>query len=128
MSNKNLFEVATRNKFRFAFKGQIGVEDLWQLKVEDLDTIYKGLNSQAKAAKEESLLDTKSKEDEELTDKIELIKYIFNAKVAEKNAAVEAKEKRQKKQKLMELLEAKKEMDLQGKSAEEIQAMIDELN
>ena len=34
--NTNMFEVATRNKFRFPFKGLISVEDLWELSVDNL--------------------------------------------------------------------------------------------
>ena len=57
--NTNMFEVATRNKFRFPFKGLISVEDLWELSVDNLDSIFKSLNSEMKKTKEESLLSTK---------------------------------------------------------------------
>ena len=59
MSGKNIFEVATREKFRFNFKGLISVEDLWVLSVENLDFIFKGLNKELKQVNEESLLNTK---------------------------------------------------------------------
>jgi uncharacterized protein YfkK (UPF0435 family) len=32
-----------RNKYRFEFRGLISAEDLFDLKLEDLDVIYKGL-------------------------------------------------------------------------------------
>ena len=56
MSEMNIFEFAARNKMRFAFKGMLSVEDLWDLDVKNLDSIFQGLNSQLKQTKEEGLL------------------------------------------------------------------------
>lgn len=56
-----LFELATRNKMRFPFRGMISVEDLWDLSLTNLDSVFKILNAEAKKSEEESLLNTKSK-------------------------------------------------------------------
>lgn len=127
MSDKNIFEVAVRNKYRFPFRGQVSVEDLWDLSVNDLDSVFKVINSQVKQAKEESLLDTKTKEDEVLDMQIEIVKYIVKAKQDEDNVRLQAKAKREQKQKLMSILSEKQETELRGKSADEIQKMLDEL-
>ena len=68
-----MFEEATRKKFRFPYYGTASVEDLWDLSVEDLDEIFKTLNSQRKTINEESLLEVKTEEDRELNTKIEII-------------------------------------------------------
>lgn len=128
MSEKNIFEVAVRNKYRFPFRGLVSVEDLWDLSVKDLDSVFKVLNSQVKQAKEESLLDTKTKEDEVLDTQIEIVKYIVKAKQDEDNLKLQAKAKREQKQKLMSILSEKQESELRGKSADEIQKMLDELS
>lgn len=128
MSMENMFEKATRTKLRFPFKGLISVEDLWDLSVQNLDLVFKTLNAQVKQAKEESLLNTKTKEDEVLDLQINLVKYIVQVKLEEDNVRLQAKEKKEKKQKLMAILSAKQEEDLQNKSAEEIQAMLNELD
>lgn len=39
MELTNIFEAATRYKYRFPFKGMISVEDLWDLKLQDLDSV-----------------------------------------------------------------------------------------
>ena len=65
-----MFEFATRTKMRFPFKGMISVEDLWDLSVKELDSIFKTLNAQVKKSQEESLLATKTKEDEVLAAQI----------------------------------------------------------
>lgn len=126
MSEK-MFEVATRSKMRFPFRGQISVEDLWDLSVENLDSVFKTLNSQIKQAKEESLLNTKTKEDEVLDMQIEIVKYIVQVKLEEANIKLQAKAKKEQKQKLMSILSEKQESELRGKSADEIQKMLEEL-
>lgn len=127
MESGKMFEVATRSKMRFSFKGQISVEDLWDLSARDLDSIFKALNSQLKQTKEESLLETRTKQDEELDTRIEIIKYIVKTKLEEENVRLLAKEQREKKQKIMEIIANKQDADLQNKSVEELTSMLNEL-
>ena len=122
-----MFEFATRTKMRFPFKGMVSVEDLWDLSVRDLDGIFKTLNAQVKKTQEESLLATKTKEDETLAVQIEIVKHIVGVKLAEAEAAKKSKEVKMQKQKIMEILAAKKDADLQNKSIEELQAMLEGL-
>lgn len=122
-----MFEFATRTKMRFPFKGMVSVEDLWDLSVRDLDSIFKTLNAQVKKSQEESLLATKTKEDETLAIQIEIVKHIVGVKLAEAEAAKKSKEVKMQKQKIMEILAAKKDADLQNKSIEELQAMLEGL-
>lgn len=125
--NKNMFEVATRTKMRFPFKGMISVEDLWDLSVQDLDKVFKTLNSQRKEVQEESLLDTKSSEDERLETQIEIVKYIVNVKLEEQAARVKAAENKEKKQKIMALMAKKDDEAMENMSKEELQKLLDEL-
>lgn len=93
MEAGKLFETATRNKMRFPFRGMISVEDLWDLSLTNLDSVFKTLNAEAKKSEEESLLETKSKENEELSNKIEIVKYIVNIKLEEKKTRENARKK-----------------------------------
>ena len=127
MQNVNMFELAVKMKFRFPFKGLINSEDLFDLSVKDLDSIFKTINSELKKVKEESLLEVKSTEDQILDTKIEIVKYIFNVKQEEEQKRLKAKELKDKKQRLMEILASKEDQDLLGKSTEEIKKMINEL-
>ena len=52
MTITNIFEAATKEKYRFPFKGMISVEDLWDLKLQDLDSVFKSLNKQKKQNEE----------------------------------------------------------------------------
>lgn len=125
---EKMFEIAVRTKMRFPFKGQISVEDLWDLNVRDLDTVFKTLNASVKRIQEESLLAIKSEEEKTLTTQIEIVKYIVGVKMAEAEAILNAKAVNERKQKIMELIAAKQDEELHGKSVEELKAMLDSLN
>ncbi len=127
MSREEMFIKASREKIRLPYKGLATVEDLWDLPVTELDKIYKSLNAKAKQAQEESLLEVKTSEDEELTVQIEIIKYIVSVKLEEKKVAEMAKERKEQKQKIMSILASKQDEALQGKSIEELEKMLDEL-
>lgn len=128
MSNVNIFEVAIRSKMRFPFKGLVPAEDLWDLTVEDLDTIFKTLNSQIKQVKEESLLSNRTKEDKILDTKIEIVKYIVSVKLAELELKSKEKENKAKKQRILSILSVKQDEEIQNKSVEELTAMLNDLD
>lgn len=129
MNNEtNIFEVATRKKFKFDFRGQQPVEELWELSVENLDIIFKGLNSQLKAVKQESLLETKTQKDEELEMKIEIVKHIVKVKLSEAKARENTQAKKEERQKLLEALNEKNNEDIKSMSKEEIQKKLAELD
>lgn len=127
MEVNKMFEVAVRNKFRFPFRGTISVEDLWDLSVQQLDGIFKTLKSQEKKVQEESLLDTRTPEDEILMTKIEIIKYIVNVKLSEARQAERARELHDQKQKILGILADKQDEDLRNKTPDELRAMLEQL-
>lgn len=127
MEANKMFEVAVRNKFRFPCKGFISTEDLWDLSVQQLDSIFKTLKSQEKKAQEESLLEVRTPEDEVLMAKIEIVKHIVAVKLDEAKQAERAKENRDQKQKILGILAEKQDADLRNKTPEELQAMLNQL-
>jgi len=124
---KNLFEIATRQKYKFTYMGQKSVEDLWELSLPKLDSIYKELNKEVKASSEESLLDTKSAKDEELENKIEIIKHIVKVKQEEAKAVKDAVAKKAERDKLLNILGRKEDEALEALTPEEIRKKIAEL-
>ena len=117
MELTNIFEAATRYKYRFPFKGMISVEDLWDLKLQDLDSVFKLLNKEKKQSDEESLLQVKSEADQALENKIQIVKFVVQVKQAEK---------KERNQKIMRIIERKQNEALEGKSLEELTAMLEE--
>lgn len=125
---KNLFEIATRNRYRFNYKGVMTVEDLWSLRVEDLDAVFKMLNRQKKTADEDSLLATKSAEDQDLANKIDIVRYIVSVKLAEAAERVSAAEKKAQRDKIMEIVAKKKDKALEDMGIEDLMKKLEELN
>lgn len=127
MSDINLFEVATRANYQFPFRGMINVIDLWDLSLTNLDSVFKALNAEAKKHEEESLLNVKSKEDEEISNKICIIKYIVSVKLAEKKAREDAKKNAEMKQRLLEIKAKRQDAALENMSDEELDRALAEL-
>lgn len=128
MNATNIFEYATRYKVRFPFKGMISVEDLWDLSLVNLDSIYKMLNKQVKQSEEESLLNTKTNVDTELEVQIAIVKHIVSVKLEEQNAREQAAAKKAQKQKIMAIIASKEDEALHNSSVDDLKKMLDELN
>lgn len=128
MTNNELFINATRANYQFPFRGMINVIDLWDLSLTNLDSVFKTLNAEAKKSEEESLLETKSKENEELSNKIEIVKYIVNIKLEEKKTRENARKNAEMKQRLLEIKAKRQDAALENMSDEDLDKMLAELN
>ena len=124
MSYENLFEGAVRAKYRFPFKGQISTEDLWDLPLKDLDSVFKALNAEAKRSQEDSLLQTRDQRSEVLDRQIEIVKHIVAVKQAEAAATKEAAERKAQKQRILEIIAKKEDDSLQNMSLDELKQMV----
>ncbi len=122
-----MFDKASRLRLRFNYKGVISTEDLWDLSLQELDFIYKGLMAQKKALNVDSLLTTPTPADDLLELKLDIVRFVFNAKQDEADSRKAAAEKKAKKQKLLDVLSQKQDSALAEMSIEDIQKAIDEL-
>ena len=128
MTTENLFEMATRNKLRFSStKGELSVEDLWDLSEKDLDVVYKNLKEQEIKSSEESLLDDVNV-DPKLTAAIGIVRQIFTTKRKEKLAEKERINKKLTQKKYIDALSKKQDEAIEKMSEAELQAMIDSLD
>ncbi len=124
---ENIFEMATRNKYRFPYKGMISVEDLWDLNQTQLDSIYKALNKEVKANQEDSLMFSQTQTDLDLQAKIEIVRHIYTTKEQDAAFRAAAAENAEKKRRILEILEQKQEDSLKNKSEEELLKMLNEI-
>lgn len=122
-----MFQKASRMKLRFDYRGVLSVEDLWDLSVRELDDIYKSLNQKLKASQEDSLLGKKSKEDEVLALKVEIIKTVVATLLQEAEDRKTMRKRIEEKEKIMGIMAGKQDAELQGMSMEELQKKLDGL-
>lgn len=127
MENQNIFELASRMKIRFAYRGMITVEDLWDLSVQELDRIFQKLNKALKESKEESLLSPQAKEDSELAIAVAIVRHIVEVKLAEAAVALAAVERKAKKEKILSILADKQDDSLRNMSQEDLTKMLEDL-
>lgn len=123
----NIFAVATRKKYRFSYKGWISVEELWDMDLKELDSVYKWLKSLEKRDSEDSLI-SKDKPDVDLQNKLQIVKYVFETKQTEIEEKKAEAENAEKKKKILEILAKKQDESLLSASEEDLKKMLDELD
>lgn len=130
----NIFEIATRKAFRFQSpKGLLTVEDLWNLPMSkgtaNLNDIAISINRRIKASAEESFVAVAGQKRVDSDDVVmlEILKHIISVRQAEDEARTTAQAKAEQRRKLQELIDRKKEGELEGKSIEELQQMMDNM-
>jgi hypothetical protein len=130
-TNFILFEMASQMKFRYPYKGMITTEDLWDLSIAQLDIVYQNLNKELKATDGDSLIATKSADEgvkaNDLKNKIEIVKYIFNHKQHEAELHRMAAANAAEKQRIMGILADMEDNALRNMSKEELLKRLNEL-
>jgi hypothetical protein len=120
-SNFSNFVTAARQKLRFAYKGSSTVEDLWDLDVEALDSIYKALKAEQKESSGESLLHKPTPRDSTLELKVAIVKFIVETKIREEEEKQARAANRLKREKIKNIIAAKKDEELHSMSIEELE-------
>lgn len=127
---ENKFETASRLGIRFSStKGLLTTEDLWVLPLTgtskvNLNDIAKGLARDLKSAEEEDFVSTRSKEDTVTELKLEIVKYVIKVKIAERDAKATASADRDRNEQIKSIIATKQNEELEGKSIEELTAMM----
>jgi len=123
-----MFEKASRLKLRFeTSKGFLSTEDLWDLNLISLDNIYRVVNKKIKDMQEDSLLAIRTKDEDELRLKIEIISHIVKVKQEEAAAFKQRQVRRAELELLKSLKEEKQVAALKDMSLEDLDKRIEEL-
>lgn len=117
-----MFELASKKKIRFASsRGNITVEDLWDLSLEQLDTIAMALNKRVKESAEESFITKSPKADKTLMLSLEIVKSVIETKMEQADKRRKAQENKAKIDKYLELISQKQDEALTKKSLATLQ-------
>lgn len=129
-----MFKEATRLKLRFpSNRGELTVEQLWDLSLNSLKNIVKSMyNTKKKFTKmddELSFLEgVEDSEEQKLAElRYNIVKDIYTTKANENKEALSTAEKKAKKQQLLEIMQRKREQKFENMSEEELQKEIDSL-
>lgn len=122
-----MFDKATRLKLRFdSSKGQLSVEQLWDLSLTALNEIAKDLNREikSKGEVEDFIASGQEQKDVKLELRFDVVKHIISVKLKERDDTQTAAQKREHNQAILELIKKKQQEELGGKSVEELKAML----
>lgn len=117
-----MFEEALRRKLRFNYKGNLTVEDLWDLSLEQLNELYGILMKKKRSSVTDSLI-SESAEDKEFNLKIEIVKYIFNVLSVEQQTRIDKAQNKAKRDRIDAIIARKQEKALEDMSIEELERM-----
>ena len=123
-----MFEKLIKEKVRFkTAQGIVTSEDVYDLGLEDLNTLAKSLNKQIKDSEEESFIKTKTTANTTLELKFEFVKHVIDVKLKEADERKTAKEKAVKRAKIMELMNQKENEELSSKSLDDLKKLLEEV-
>lgn len=123
-----MFEKATRLKLRFKVaNGLISVEDLWDLNLNTLDVLARGINKELQES-EVSFIGKSSDKENKLKLQFDVVKRVIDVKLEEREQAKELREKAQRKQQLLNALADKQEESLRSMSKEDLLKELESLD
>lgn len=125
---ENMFVEATKNRYRFASsKGELSVEDLWQLSLQSLDEIAITISEELEKLGKRSFIQQKTKTSTELQLKLDVARFVINYKLDEKEKKMVQAAKSRRLAFLKELREKKSIEQMENMSTEELERQIAEL-
>lgn len=124
-----LFVRATKQKLRFeTIKGVLSVEDLWDLSLTDLNNVAKALYMKVQESHEITFIKTKTAEDTTAALRFDLVKFMIETKLAEKEAAEARAVAKAKRAKILDMIEEKQDEDLKDNTIKDLKKMLKSLD
>lgn len=126
----SIFKEASKLKLRFeTSKGTLSVEQLWDLKLTPLSTVVRNLKKQLTKDNDDELSfldEAATPVDKTAQLRFEIAKSVYLEKKEERDSVVNEAAKKAHNEKILTLIAKKQETDLESKSVEELEALIQE--
>lgn len=120
-----IYKAASKSKLRIATsKGPLSVEQLWDLSKTELDELAVQLEAEHTASGTKSFLTEKTEKSAESKLKFDIVLDVLETKVKIDETARKAADTKAHNAKIYELILKKKDGDLEGKSIEELEALL----
>lgn len=126
MTDKNLFKIAARRRTRFpSDRGDLTVEQLYQLPLTGLDNVARTINAELRSLTEDSFVELKPDPRKgQLQDALDLVKEVIADVQADKAKAENRAKKAALRRTLTDALARKQDEALSQASLEDIQAQL----
>lgn len=119
------FKLASQQKLRFQTnRGLLSSEQLWDLSLEELDTLAVSLEIEHKQSAKKSFLVKTSIKDKTAKLRFDVVLDVLTTVVAEQEAAAEAMEIKEHNKKIVTLIAEKQDESLKGKSIKQLEALL----
>ena len=125
----DIYKYAAQKRLRFSSgRGELLVEDLFDLPLQNLDSIARSVNKELKASGEESFIPNAKKNPKQTENQVRLdiLKSVIQHKVDLQQRASERAARQAELAKLKEIVAQKADAGLREKSLEELQKMMAE--
>ena len=119
------YKLAAKQKERFATaRGVLSVEQLFDLSLEELDTLAVGLQEEYDGSKGKSFLTKRTTKDKNIKMRLDLVLDILQTKLDEANEEKNAAEAKRHNSKIEAIIAAKEDEELAGKSVAELRKLL----
>jgi len=105
-------------------KGQLTVEQLWDLPLSMLDALAVSLETEYKKSGKKSFLAVNSKKDKELKLLFDIVLDVLSTKMEDAAAAKGIADTKEHNQRILELIKRKQDSEMEGKSIAELEKLL----
>ncbi len=120
-----MYKEAVRLKLRFQTSvGSLSAENLWDLSIEQLDTLAVELDEAYATSGKKSFVVKRTQKDKITKLKLDIVVDILNTKLAEREEAQEKADNKAHNERILGLIADKEEEELKGKSTAALKKML----
>lgn len=120
-----MYKEALQKKLRFKTnKGMISVEDLFDLSLQNLNTLAIMLDKKVNEAPKKSFIEDPPAEENDDELRFNIVKDVISIKLKARKDSADKAQKDAQRKRIAELIAKKQDEALEGKSIEELQAML----